>query len=186
MLTASITSITIATVTITYQFTNDRSTVLYVFDGLTRTYQSSEQIIDHSLAYVIDRNGKIYVGKFIVPIPKGLKVEAPEIPYLTMLAPGATLQGNIDLNLPIRMNHPYLDLEDTEQLTIIQNIVIQIGFIDSASISADEAVIEPALGIRKRLFRCDYGYGIEYQEFEEIPLSLDGVKIQYVLPRSIN
>jgi hypothetical protein len=171
MLRATISKINVDSIEIDYTLTNDRRQAIYVFDVLYRTDRSGNRIIDHSLAYVmLDNEGGVVIGKFLAEIPRGMKVESPEIPYLVKLAPGQTVHRRIRIPLPAETYDPYSDQAVAINVAQIQRAQLRIGIIDSLAFADDEAVIDPADEVRRGLFICDYGLGLRYQEIWEIAI----------------
>ncbi len=171
MLTATIYKINVDSIEIDYALMNDRRGAIYVFDVLYRTDRSGSRIKDHSLAYVmLENDGGVVIGKFLAEIPRGLKVESPEIPYLVKVAPGATVHRRIRIPLPAETYDPYSDQAKALSVAQIQRARLRIGLIDSLAFAADEAVIDLASGVGQGLFTCDYGLGLRYQEIREITI----------------
>ena len=152
-------------VAISYIVHNLRATKIYVFSVLFHADAHGNRSLDPELAYVIPSgNHIITVGKFLSPIPPGMKVESAEIPYLDPVEAGQALAGKITLRLPLHPFHPYRGLAETELNIHAGKLTLQIGFLDPTHAAPKEALIEPALGAGAGHFQCDYGLGLKYQE----------------------
>lgn len=155
---------------VSYSVRNRRPNSIYAFNLLFHTDVQGNRTLDPQLAYVVPRaDGGVVVGKFLIPIPAGMKVENVEMPYLDEILSDRTLAGRISLQFPLR---PFDPFHDGSQITVNSNhkLLIQIGFLDSRRAARNEALIQPAHGTGAGHFLCDYGLGVRYQEFlqEEI------------------
>jgi hypothetical protein len=91
-----------------YRLTNDTGMTLCVFDKLYRTKLSGERVLDDKMAYVIFEDQKrIHLTRSLVPIPPGLKVEYPEVPYATLLPPRQSIEGKVSVVVPVEEVRPY-------------------------------------------------------------------------------
>ena len=152
-------------VVISYVVRNLRAGKIYVFNVLYHTDVQGNRTVDPELAYVVpSANQTIVVGKFLIPIPAGMKAESPEMPYLDPLEAGQALAGKISLRLPLHAFHPYYPPAETELHLVANKLPVQIGFIDATRAARKEALIEPAKGAGAGHFQCDYGLGLKYQE----------------------
>jgi hypothetical protein len=151
-------------VAISYGVRNLRPGRIYVFNTLFHTDDRGNRTPDPGLAYVISSgHSAITVGKFLIPIPQGMKAESAEMPYLDPLEAGQVLAGKISLQLPLHAFSPYY-ANETELSLAGGTLLLQIGFVDPARAAAGEALIEPAKGAGAGHFDCDYGLGLRYQE----------------------
>ena len=152
-------------VAISYIVHNLRAVKIYVFNVLFQTDAHGNRSLDPELAYVVPTgNHSITVGKFLSPIPAGMKVESAEIPYLDPVEAGQALAGKIMVRLPLHPFQPYRGLAETELNIHTSKLTVQIGFLDASRGAPKEALIEPALGAGAGHFQCDYGLGLKYQE----------------------
>lgn len=150
---------------ISYVVRNLRAGKIYVFNVLYHNDVQGNRTLDPELAYVIPSgNHTILVGKLLIPIPAGMKVESAEMPYLDPVEAGQALAGKISLRLPLHPFHPYHAVTEAELDLAASKLVVQIGFIDAARAAPMEALIEPAKGAGAGHLQCDYGLGLKYQE----------------------
>lgn len=166
-------------VVISYVVRNLRASKIYVFNVLYHTDVQGNRTLDPELAYVVPSgNQTIGVGKFLIPIPPGMKAESPEMPYLDPVEAGQALAGKISLRLPLHRFHPYYQASETELNLAANKLLVQIGFLDATRAAPKEALIEPALGAGAGHFQCDYGLGLKYQETLTQELSVPQVARQ--------
>lgn len=70
------------------------------------------------------------IGKFIAPLPTDRRIAMPVIPLARRLAPGAALEGRIEIALPLAEASPYfgdLPLRQYEMVEI-KGVVFSIGY----------------------------------------------------------
>lgn len=173
MLIAKIVTVTMTAITIDYQVVNSRASDLYVFTTLFHTAPSGAQSDDPTLAYVgKGDDGGVLVGKFLIAVPPGLKVEVAEIPYLVKLAPGQSVSGQMVVPLPLTLRHPYIQASpDAPKAAPVQHLTVRLGVLDSARFPGGAAVVSPTKG-NADMFQSDYGFGLQLQEFFDAPLDL--------------
>ncbi len=173
---AKIINISKEAVVISYTISNLGQEHIYVFNMLYSTDLQGNRTLVPELAYSYLNTDRNYiVGKFLVKIPSGIKVEYPEIPYLDPIQPNRFISGQIKLKLPMSTLLPYHKFKDSGSVLPIKKIKVQIGFIKSERYSEDEAVISPAHGVGEGHYICDYGLGLRYQEYLEHTLIAKGL-----------
>lgn len=173
MLIAKIVAVTMTAITIDYQVVNQRASDLYVFATLFHTAPSGAQSDEPTLAYVgKDSEGRTVVGKFLVSVPHGMKVEVAEVPYLMKLAPGQSVTGRMVVPLPLTLRHPYLQASpDAPLANPVHQLVVRLGVLDAATFPDKATVVSPVKG-KDDVFICDYGFGLQLQEFFDAPVDL--------------
>jgi len=150
---------------ISYLVRNLRPAKIYVFNVLFHADVQGNRKLDPELAYVIPKSDyAVTVGKFLSPIPAGMKVESAEIPYLDPVEPTQALAGKLTLRLPLHPFQPYRPPNDAQLHLAANKLLVQIGFLDSSRAAPKDALIEPAAGAGAGHFLCDYGLGLQYQE----------------------
>lgn len=160
-------------VEISYTVHNLRSGKIYVFNTLFHTDERGNRTPDPELAWVVaSANHNITVGKFLIPIPPGMKVESVDMPYLDPVGPGQVLAGKISLRWPLHTFDPYHPDSETKLELAGAKLLVQIGFIDPSRGAPKEALIQPAKGAGAGHFQCDYGLGVKYQEILQQPVAL--------------
>ncbi|MCI5162396.1 MAG: hypothetical protein D3917_10360 [Candidatus Electrothrix sp. AX5] len=153
---------------------------IYVFNKIVNYNSQGNVIIDSLSGYAFPshKKGDIIIGKFLVSIPAGVKVESPDIPYLCELKSGEIIKSSLRLKVPLLIDHPYFfDKSNRDNKEKVKVIFFHIGIIDHAKIGEDEAVVEIAEEAGKDYFICDYGFGIEYQELLEEIVNVESKEI---------
>jgi hypothetical protein len=121
-----------ALLTIGYRLTNETKHDLWVFNKFCRIDKTGKGALDDRLAYVIFEDDQtVHVTRSALPIPEGVSVEYPELPYVTLLAPGKTLAEQVEVPLPAREYRPYLHKGPswTEQRHRFENVHFSIGVV---------------------------------------------------------
>ena len=161
----------------TYSVENSRSTAIYVFNLLYRSDSQGYRTLDPELAYAdLDPDGVLIIGKYLIAIPPGMKVESPEMPYLDRVEPGATLWGKIRISIPVEKFHPYLSSQGNAPARRVGLVHLRIGFLDSRRFAPKDAVVSPGEGVGVNHYIADYGLGLQYQEFLTCPLNVGGIQ----------
>jgi hypothetical protein len=163
-----------ARLVIDYTLTNTRAGPLFAYDLLLKIAPSGVSAPGPTLAYaMLAGQAQVTAGKFLVPIPRGMRVEAPEMPLLTRLEPGATHAGQAILALPLLRSLAYAEPGHDLPPRPIQRLRFVVGYVDMARVPGREAAFGPMPEPFKGFFRLDYGNGIELQEFVEAGFPLD-------------
>lgn len=85
----------------TYLFTNLTDENVYLFNRLYKLGRDS-LTIDSNLCYAEFEDGKIILSKEIKPVPEGLNVYQPNIPYITRIPPGTAFEETLSFILPLQ------------------------------------------------------------------------------------
>ncbi|MBA3975210.1 MAG: hypothetical protein C0504_13470 [Candidatus Solibacter sp.] len=90
-----------------YEFRNRSNRTAFLFNVVHKTGPSGGPEPDPNLVYVEPSGGSIILGKKIIPAPRGMRVEKPDVPYVTRVEPGQAVVEKLDLMLPLRIFTPY-------------------------------------------------------------------------------
>ena len=94
-----------------YTVENRGAADIVVLDHMYRTRRSGERVLDPRKLYVVlEADGTAHLTRSMIPIPPGLKVEYPEVPYGRILKPGESVRQTAIAALPLRPSHPYDDV----------------------------------------------------------------------------
>lgn len=184
MLVAEIIILASTMLGVDYAVQNTTGADIYVFDRVFTRAQSGEPQIDPSLAYRrLHDDGTLVVEKALQPIPPGMKVELPEIPYLTRVAPGGTVRGRIVLALPVQEFGAYWDgpRDGTEKAAT--RIMLRIGYLSVADIGPGMAVVRPDPGMGEGAFAASYGMAQRLQRFLDVDLGPPPLPLTVSRPR---
>ncbi len=72
----------------------------------------------------------VTVGKFIAPLPTDRRIAMPVIPLARLLAPGATLEGRIEIPMPLAETSPYFADLPLRQYEVVEvrGLIFAIGY----------------------------------------------------------
>lgn len=146
-----------------YQLRNESRDDLYVFNTFYQTKSSGERVLDPTKAYVLfEGTDTIHVTRSLIPIPTGKKVEFAEVPYLTLLGPGKTLEETVLVPVPVREVQPYVGplAPGAGKERQFKQVYFSIGVLPK---NADLAVRElPHVG--PGIYAVQYGDAVKWQQ----------------------
>lgn len=164
-----------ARLVIDYRLHNPRDRAVYAYDLLQRIAPSGVAAPGPTLAYaMMGGPAQATIGKFLVPIPRGMGVDVPEMPLLARIEPGGWHQGRAVLALPLSRSVAYAASGGALPPRQISRLRFMVGFLDSTRVTEIELLPAPLEGF----FGCAYATAIEQQEFVEqgFELALPGVQ----------
>lgn len=78
--------------------------------------------------------GAVVLSKALLPIPKGLALEAPEVPCVTRLEPGAELREELHLASPLQEELPYQDGPGKQiPVASVKTVRFRVGYLVASS-----------------------------------------------------
>jgi hypothetical protein len=92
-----------------YEFRNLSAQTAYLFNVLARTGAGGGLEADGNLVYVEAGGGRVLLSKKIIAVPRGMRVEKPEVPYVTRVAAGESFREKLELRLPLEPWSPYVE-----------------------------------------------------------------------------
>jgi hypothetical protein len=115
-----------------YTLQNQGSVDVYAMHALPGTEPESGQARANETAAIViaDASGDAVIGKFAAPLPTDRRIAVPVLPLARHLPAGATLQGRIEIPLPLAETSPYfpdLPLRRYE-IVDIKGVVLTIGY----------------------------------------------------------
>jgi hypothetical protein len=115
-----------------YTLQNQGSVDVYAMHALPGTDLQSRQARANETAAIViaDNGGDAIIGKFAAPLPTDRRVAVPVLPLACHLPAGASLQGRIEIPLPLAETSPYfpdLPLRRYEVVDI-KGVVLTIGY----------------------------------------------------------
>lgn len=130
-------SATEAELRVAYGLENTGADGVYVFDVFFRTTPSGQRVLDREGVYVLFEGGRtVRVTRSALAVPKHLKVEYPEFPYLSFLPGGARSRAELKLRLPLHEETPYTrrNLEGHLAVTpkTLEEVVVSVGVVPAA------------------------------------------------------
>ena len=152
---------------IEYTISNGLDCEIFIFNRLFQTDREGNRTLDPNVCYVtILDDEMVCISKELTEIPEGLKVEAPEIPYLTRISPMETFKESINLTLPLHINTPYINPYFKTKKITKERIKLIIGYI----IPSESEIIrvkEVEIGNETVFLMRSYGIGVMHQKFVE-------------------
>ena len=138
----------------TYRATNGSGVQLHLVNRLFHRRGAAGFLVDPNLVYAsLDEGGMLVLRKQLMEIPEEIDVEAPEVPYVTPVAPGVTFSETVRLTLPIRPRDPYLPQPEGEPHTVSQ-FTFALGYLIS---STPVGVVEVRMPSGEVVPRIDFG-----------------------------
>lgn len=119
---------------IEYEIQNGRSDAIYLVNRLfqwTRTGLS----VDANLVYTEVTQGRLRLSKACLSVPEHIKVESPDVPYLTRLEAGEMFAEKLIFSLPLRPFHPYDQAKESEQVNVFDPIRFAVGWFAEGNLS---------------------------------------------------
>jgi hypothetical protein len=167
---------------VSYRLVNHTRDDLCVFDKLYRTKLSGERVLDEHMAYVLlEDPATLRLTRSVIAIPAGLKVEYPEVPYVTVLAPGKSLEGKVLLPVPVPETHPYM--EALTPGTGKERVCNQVDFSIGVLPKTPRVALRPLPKVGEGVFAVDYGPAIAGQSLIKGPVVNLKVAALMVQPR---
>ena len=127
------------------------------------------------LAYVSPPGADtVLIGKYMMPVPPGMKAEAPEIPWPRRPRSGERPRNTIVAPVPLRPHRAYANdpYQAPPPVRGIEHVRLRLGFLDKARFPPGVPVVEPARYGPPGAFLCDYGFGLQVQELTEVTLTV--------------
>jgi len=114
-------------ISIDYNFHNQSNKDLFLFNAQYELVDG-KPIINISKCYTLVQNQDLVFFKGILPIPKYVQVEIPDMPYARKIAPGEKISENFKISFPVIFNNPYEMIEKEEVAPILKSS-IQLGYL---------------------------------------------------------
>lgn len=161
---------------VAYAVRNATSHAVLLVDGLPEWGPTGYVGIAPERAYVDFSGDDAVLLRQLVPVPEDLDVEAPELPALSRVEPGATASRRLLVPLPLRTSLPYVtsDNEVTRELSAVRELRLRVGYVpDSVHLRLHGSPESAGLTYRT----AEYGQVLSSQQvLDSGPLPLDGVK----------
>jgi len=131
--------------TFPYTLENLGSVDIYAMHALPSVDSTAETATanENCTVVILGADGDAIIGKFAAPLPTDRRVAIPVLPLARRLPPQGSLEGRLDVPLPLAETSPYFaDLRLREyEIIEIRGIVLTIGFWADA---ADGLTATPA------------------------------------------
>lgn len=156
-------------VRVEYGVVNQGDKEIFVFDKFYRTKITGERELDNTLSYVLFEGGNtIHVTRSAMRIPYGLKVEAPEVPYASLLPPKKESRGLVEVPVPVRERRPYEEPGPKVggKKVVFSHVYFSIGVLPKLS----DAKFEELVHVGKGIYAISYAYAVTHQTLKKSPL----------------
>ncbi|NNC07071.1 hypothetical protein HJC10_30010 [Corallococcus exiguus] len=121
------------TLAVTYAVHNRTQKAVLLTDGLWDVGFSGHLTLAPERAYVDLSGGKVVLSRMLLPVPEDLAVEAPEVPAVSRVEPGATANRRVVVPLPLRTALPYATgPEETRELSSVREVSLRVGYLPDA------------------------------------------------------
>ena len=124
--------------------------------------------VDASLMYTELIDGALQLTKACIPVPPHIRVESPDVPYLTSVPSGERATEEYQLPLPLTPFHPYSQVPQSQTPHIFKPIVFALGWFPAGTVSIRSQ--ERPEG--KTMLSANYGEVIQAQEVLRVTLPL--------------
>ncbi|MCP3166083.1 hypothetical protein [Myxococcus qinghaiensis] len=160
---------------VAYAVRNATSQAVLLVDGLPEWGPTGYVGLAPERAYVDLSGDTALLLRQLVPVPQDTDVEAPEVPALSRVEPGATASRRLVVPLPLRTSMPYASgPEVTRELSTVRELRLRVGYVPEAADLRLHGTTESA-GLTYRT--AEYGQVLTRQQIlDSGPLPLDGVK----------
>ncbi len=132
-----------ASLELTYSVTNGGSERAFLVNRLFNRTPDGFRV-DSDLVYADVAEGVLRLRKHMVEVPDEIDVEAPEVPYVTLVLSGGTFVETVRVPLPVRLKNPYL----TQAATSASAIELHLGVVSSPE--AEPALVGDELRLSYR------------------------------------
>jgi hypothetical protein len=114
-----------------YQLRNLSPVSVYVMEATGRIEDGGALIADRGSAVVMHGPGEdVTIGRIAAPLPVDRRIAVPVVPLARLLAPGAALDGRVQVSVPLAETSPYfadLPLRRYE-MTEVSSVVFCVGY----------------------------------------------------------
>jgi len=115
---------------LTYEVQNRGERPVWLFDRLFDTAPTGHVRLAPHKAYVSIEDGRVVVSRMLHKVPENILVEAPEVPGVTLLQGGETMEERVVLPLPLRESLPYATGKGKElPLSEVRELRLRLGYL---------------------------------------------------------
>ncbi|HEX8369285.1 MAG TPA: hypothetical protein VF604_12145 [Pyrinomonadaceae bacterium] len=135
---------------IEYKVKNTTAKPIYIFNVLWETSSGSYRPLPQDVYAGLKTDGVLHLSKQIPALPKTMKVEVREIPFVTKIEAGKEYGETIKLAVPVEEYNPYFPKESdsSEEVKTAETAVFSIQFIrESEKLEIEPAPIKDAFSV---------------------------------------
>lgn len=118
---------------LTYQATNTSGRTLYLFDVLHGEFDGSVfPLVD--ACYATIEQGQLVLSRQIIPVPDDMLVDVENIPFVTAMQPGSSIEKTVRQSKPVFPWTPYTDHDNIPEPKGVQQMTVwfRLGYFVSA------------------------------------------------------
>ncbi len=135
-LTVTVEEVVDRQIRLSYELRNTGERPIYLFNRLARFGPTGSPTLDDNAVYSAIEGDTLVLSRQLVPIPDGIRVEMPEVPGLSEVAPGASLKQSLTVVLPLQERNPYAAGRQirTFERRQVRKLRLVMGYIKSDAI----------------------------------------------------
>ena len=123
-----------------YRLANAGKVPVVVFDRLFVTDPAGGRTVDPDLCWRwVDAGGTYVMAKLVPSVPRGMRVESPEVPYARPLPAGGEVQGRALVPYPLDQHLPYDQTAPVPSASEVSGVQLLLGY---AAVDPDFAYTE--------------------------------------------
>jgi hypothetical protein len=115
--------------------------------------------------FVVDGD-QLVLLKGLVPLPEGVQVEFPDVPYGRLVEANASLTGAFELPTVVPYDNPY-DFDARKEIVVIKRALLRVGFVPADAVASRAQPVQAAQGT---FYRFRYHDLVGLQRFVDCPL----------------
>lgn len=115
-----------------YGMTNERGREVFLLDQLPLIDESGACSLDANRVYVEIAGAELRLSRQLVQVPEQMVVEAPEVPFLTRLEAGDSIEQQLVVELPAEPFHPYappVPADAEWQTRSVEGVSFHLGYL---------------------------------------------------------
>ncbi len=145
--------------TIEYQVLNNQTDAIYL---VNRVFQWTSQglQVGANLVFTEIVGGQLRLVKACLAVPERVKVESPDVPYLTYVSAGETFSETIALELPLQPFHPYDQIKIGNEVRVFDSVQLAVGWFSEGKVAVRSSQLPDGVS----LLSADYGPVMREQE----------------------
>ncbi len=141
-------------------------TDIYVLDNILNRLDGSLGPDPRRAYTLIGDHSELVLLKGLLPVPEGVQVELPEVPYANFVNSKSSIGTSFAVPRTLPYDNPY-DYEARREVIVIRHAILRIGYVPAEAVAGRGQEIK----IRgKTFFRFRYRDLIGWQRFIECPL----------------
>jgi hypothetical protein len=138
--------------TVEYRVQNGRRETIYLVNRVFQWTRSGLSL-DAGLVYTEVKQGQLWLNKACLAVPEHIKVESPDVPYLSKVIAGETFVEKVSIPLPLRPYHPYDQVKESGEVNTFDGLHFAVGWFPEGKVTVRSVTHPDGLS----LLSADYG-----------------------------